>query len=86
MTRRNARSARMISARQHDYVSNGQLTDLGVVELVRLRDKIDDVLGGHSDNTHSGCRIDLDEHDCCYTCNDVEAALRAYLGGVLFDA
>ncbi len=33
--------------------------------------------GAHLDNTGASCRIDWDGHDCCYTCNLVEAVLKA---------
>ncbi len=57
--------------------ANGKLTSLGLLALQALAADIEGVLAGHLDNTKETCRVDLSGHDACYTCNRVEAALRA---------
>lgn len=61
------------------YVTQaGHLTGAGHERLTKLRDDINAVLSGdHADNCGelSRCRIDLNGHDCCQICNDVESAL-----------
>lgn len=61
-----------------DYVdARGKPTAKGRVVLEFMRFEIDRVLAPeHDDNCGPGCRVDLDGHDCCYTCNLVEALLR----------
>jgi len=69
-----------MSARSSDYIdSRGRPTPAGIRRLTKLRDAISAVLTSHDDNTSMPCRVDLDGHDCCYTCGDVEVALRAVL-------
>lgn len=47
--------------------------------LLELCDSIRKVFDAHhADNTGMPCRVDLDGHDCCWTCNAVEAVARAY--------
>jgi hypothetical protein len=46
-------------------------------QLRGLRTYIDEVLEGHDDHCGGRCRIDLDGHDCCYTCNMIEMVLDA---------
>ncbi len=41
-----------------------------IIELLRTR-------GGHLDNTNASCRIDWQNHDCCYHCNTVQAIFEA---------
>ncbi len=55
----------------------GRPNEQGRTLLETLRDDIDAVLKGHDDNTRMPCRIDLDDHDCCYICNRVQAAMIA---------
>jgi hypothetical protein len=58
--------------------SRGRPTHRGEEALREMRKAIDVILrGDHEDNCGPGCRVDLDGHDCCYTCNLVEAMLRA---------
>lgn len=45
--------------------------------LAKMEEMIRDVRRGHYDNTGMPCRISLMGHDCCYTCNQVEAMLLA---------
>lgn len=55
----------------------GRPTNDGLYRLVELNDCAQLVIRGHLDNTGASCRIDLDGHDCCYTCNAAEDMLRA---------
>lgn len=32
----------------------------------------------HDDNTGMRCRVDLNDHDCCYMCNAAQEVLRAH--------
>lgn len=57
----------------------GLPTPLGRKLLRNMASQIEAVLVGHPDNTDAGCRIDLNRHDCCHTCGDVETMLRAVL-------
>ncbi len=54
-------------------------TKAGLHAIIRLRDALNAVIYGHDDNTLARCRVSLDGHDCCYTCNLVEVALCATL-------
>jgi len=55
----------------------GRLTADGRARLRELENALMLVIHGHDDNTGAWCRIDLDGHDCCYTCNAAEDMLRA---------
>jgi hypothetical protein len=55
----------------------GRPTNDGKYRLVELVDCFQLALRGHADNTGALCRVDLDGHDCCYTCNAAEDMLRA---------
>lgn len=58
--------------------AKGQLTEAGRDRLDELADVVRKLLWfGHSDNTGTECRVDLDGHDCCYVCNQAEDMLRA---------
>lgn len=43
-----------------------------------IRDHMDKILNGHDDHCGPYCRIDLQDHDCCYTCNIAQDMVAAY--------
>lgn len=55
----------------------GRLTAEGRQRLLELELLLQCVREGHDDNTGASCRVDLDGHDCCSICNEVEDMLRA---------
>jgi hypothetical protein len=55
----------------------GRYTPAGRYRLLCLSDGLNKIIYGHNDNTGALCRVDLDGHDCCSTCNAAEDMLRA---------
>lgn len=55
----------------------GRPTAWGRARIESLGSDLRSVVDGHVDNCGAPCRIDLDGHDCCYTCNAAEDMLRA---------
>lgn len=55
----------------------GRLTLLGRDRILELSNAFKNIGMGHLDNTGASCRVDLDGHDCCSTCNAAEDMLRA---------
>ena len=55
----------------------GRPTTAGKDRLFELELLLQCVREGHDDNTGLSCRIDLDGHDCCSTCNAAEDMLLA---------
>lgn len=58
------------------WVDDWHLTDVGRAALVRMGQRLVEATKPHLDNTGAPCRIDLNGHDCCGTCNLAEDALR----------
>ena len=72
-----ARQSQRAEARFREWVSKrGEPTDAGRARILALVDALRSVLRGHLDNCGGSCRIDLDGHDCCAECNEVDAVLR----------
>lgn len=66
----------------HKMLDPGGRPTAEVLRVVdRVRRALDAVILGHYDNTGAICRVDLDDHDCCITCNLAAAALAGALQG-----